>query len=365
MATALQKMRIIAVPLTRPRRTIIPVSSSASVGSSSSSRSSTSVVKPSRLTYYQFQITTKKKKTVKASATEGDAHNAEKERKGWLPEEGLVNYATQKAADIWAGFGKAEGGWRLKTFQFGERLMDRMEFEEFALKSIDPSLGPSIRHLKQRPLVDEKGSGPPTIPLIFPPSIVTPSMALTELKAYTAHRIPRHRRGFWGWMLVAPLTSPFMIIPIIPNLPFFFCVWRSWSHYRAYRSSQYLQSLIEHDVIAPEASEALDEVYKLRSIAEPTPSTSTTSHSDSASSSSSSTSEPPPSSNPSAPKSSTTASSQTSSGPEPKHDVLLTRDAVPAILSIFELKPDGSAAADLYRAIEQARVRVASGREEL
>ncbi|KAJ3514356.1 hypothetical protein NLJ89_g2430 [Agrocybe chaxingu] len=358
-------MRIIAVPLTRPRRTNFPVSSSTSLGSSSSSQSSTNNAKPSRLTYYQFQITAKKKKV---KANEGDAQNPEKkEKKGWLPEEGLVNFATQKAANIWAGFGKAEGGWRLKTFQFGERLVDRMEFEELALKSIDPSLGPSIRHLKQRPLADEKGSGPPTIPLIFPPSIVTPSMALSELKAYTAHRIPRHRRGFWGWMLVAPFTAPFMIIPIIPNLPFFFCVWRSWSHYRAYRSSKYLQSLIEHDVIAPEASEALDEVYKLRSIEEPTSSTSSTPYSDSTPASSSSTSKSAPSFNPSTsePHSTSNPSSQSSPSAEPKHDVLLTRDAVPSILAIFELKPDVSAATDLYRAIEQARLRVASGREEL
>lgn len=35
---------------------------------------------------------------------------------------------------------------QLKVFETGERLMDRIEFEELSLKSLDPSLGPSVVH---------------------------------------------------------------------------------------------------------------------------------------------------------------------------------------------------------------------------
>lgn len=31
-------------------------------------------------------------------------------------------------------------------YQLGERFLDRIDFEELALKGIDPSFGPSIRH---------------------------------------------------------------------------------------------------------------------------------------------------------------------------------------------------------------------------
>jgi hypothetical protein len=34
----------------------------------------------------------------------------------------------------------------LRTYQYGERLADRIDFEELALKSVDPSLGPSLSH---------------------------------------------------------------------------------------------------------------------------------------------------------------------------------------------------------------------------
>ncbi|KDR83090.1 hypothetical protein GALMADRAFT_88915 [Galerina marginata CBS 339.88] len=349
MLPALRKMRIIAIPLTRPNARL-PQHTNA---------------KLNRLTYYQFQISAKKPKKPPSSSTaqtKGKDKEAE-EKKGWLPEEGVVNWATQKAADIWAGFGKAEGGWKLKTYQFGEKLVDRMEFEELALKSIDPSLGPSITQLKRTPVLDEKNNST-TIALIFPPSLLSPSTSLSDLRAYVEHRIPRHRKGFYLWMIIAPFTAPFMIIPIIPNLPFFFCAWRSWSHYRAYRSSQYLQSLLEHNLIVPQANEALDQVYRTYQIS-PHPIMSKPEHSTTGSAPSSEAKSKPAdegSSSSSSPNSSSTTNPDTSIHP---HQTLLTRDAVPSILSIFELGPASTAAADLYRAVEQARVRVATGRSEL
>jgi hypothetical protein len=182
--------------------------------------------------------------------------------------------------------------------------------------------------------------------------------------------MPKHRKGFYLWMGITPLTFPFklirtstsclypsmsllkkLLLAIIPNLPFFFCAWRLWSHYRgiffrdqivllvlsiiAYKPSQYLQCLLDHDLIVPEASESLNEVYKLY------PATTTN-----------------PSSN--------SESSIPKTNPErgPQHTLLLAPDAVPAIISRFELEST-TAGADLHRAIEQARLRVASGRADL
>jgi hypothetical protein len=164
---------------------------------------------------------------------------------------------------------------QLKVYRAGERLVDRLEFEELALKSIDPSLGPSITNFgRKNPVIAEAEKGvenepqllkvcmlhrqlvrkppfmPPQIPLLYPESIISSSTVLSDLRAYTEHRIPRHRRGFYLWMIIAPFTAPFMLIrmyhifshysilpsvdgtAVIPNIPFFFCAWRSWSHYR-------------------------------------------------------------------------------------------------------------------------------------
>ena len=45
-----------------------------------------------------------------------------------------------------------------------------------------------------------------------------------------------------------------------------------------------------------------------------------------------------------------------------EHTLLLTRAAVPALLSLLRLTPESTAATDLYRAVEQARMRVESGK---
>jgi hypothetical protein len=141
---ATRNMRIIAVPLTRPIQR-----------------------QPTRiLTYYQFQIAHEKRPS---STPKGPTSR-------WIPEEGIAKWASNKAASTWVSFGKAEGGWKvrscsshfsgldgnasnfqLKVFQIGERLVDRVEFEELALKSIDPSLGPKvIRGNAKSSIEDEK-----------------------------------------------------------------------------------------------------------------------------------------------------------------------------------------------------------------
>ncbi|KAF8625981.1 hypothetical protein AX17_006705 [Amanita inopinata Kibby_2008] len=244
-----------------------------------------------------------------------------------------------------------------------------MDFEELALKSIDPSLGPRILSPNHRPttVARSAGSGSSgskndktggtslsfpssltkegrgesigmTIPLIYPPSISTGPKTLSELRALVSYRMPKHRKGFYLWMIVAPLTAPFIIVPVIPNIPFFFCVWRSWSHYRAYKASQYLDTLLENGIIVPEESQSLDSVY--------------------ASSPASL-----PSLKPESETDDTGAQSRRTKDKEAQHTILLTREAVPAIIRLFSLK--SSAEADLYRAVEQARLRVESARTEL
>ncbi|KAI6039358.1 mitochondrial K+-H+ exchange-related-domain-containing protein [Pisolithus marmoratus] len=269
-----------------------------------------------------------------------------------------------------------EGSWKagLRLFQHGERLVDRIDFEELALKGVDPSLAP----LRNRGVVNKALSGPNSasdqkgeqrpsmIPLIYPPSVYSTLSAprsdesmhhsLSHLRVLLDNREPRHRRGFYLWMLIAPLTIPLAIVPVIPNIPFFFCAWRSWSHYRAYKSSQYLSSLIDQGFVRPEPNQKLDEVY--RSFSPPASKDNNTllnglqlPSSDERAMSESATD----SDQRSAPSSST---ADNNAGSVP-HRLLLSRKAVPRILELFSL-PD-SAAADMYRAMEQVRVRLQVG----
>jgi len=257
------------------------------------------------------------------------------------------HWVSSKATELWAGFGRAdEGTWKRKTFVYGERLVDRMDFEELALKSVDPSLGPKLVNFGESDAETPSDSKPSSmIPLIYPGLACT--SPLSHLKSLLEKRTPRHKRGFYMWMIIAPFTAPFMIVPIIPNLPFFFCVWRSWSHYKAYKASSYLQEFLSQGAIVAEPNPSLDQIYKEYSPVPPsiTPIADTTARVTLESDASS-----------------TSSTSNLKDHPEegPRR-LILKREAVPAIMDLFQLRPDSSFAGDLYRALEQARLRMEEG----
>lgn len=348
---AMRTMRIIALPLSRPN---IPPDHGLKPHA---------IFNPNRmLIFYHFDLS--QGNSVKIQDQSGIKR--------------AVKWASVKAADLWAGFGKApEGSWKLQTYEFGERIIDRIDFEELALKGVDPSLGPSITHADATQKANEVNFSEkqrPTealrIPLIYPPSIyasLPPTgvnevshPSITHLRTLLTSREPRHRRGFWMWMAIAPLTAPFMIVPVIPNLPFFFCVWRSWSHYRAYRTSQYLSSLLDQGLITPEPSASLDELYtsyvpslsNIESLHSPTAPPLRSAASSPANTNTPNMNNGHPSHDPTASSSQPDASNVHKTSQR----LLLTRKAIPQILQLFGLPQ--SSAADMYRAVEQVRGRL-------
>ncbi|KAJ7118567.1 mitochondrial K+-H+ exchange-related-domain-containing protein [Mycena crocata] len=127
----------------------------------------------------------------------------------WLPDEGLGKWVSHKANRTWADFGLAEkGSLKLRAFQLGERLMDRLDFEESNLKTIDLSIAPPLK-------VDGKlvETGRDTqVPLLYPFTVLSGPQALDHLKALVDQRISIHSRGVGMWIFFAVLTAPLKLI---------------------------------------------------------------------------------------------------------------------------------------------------------
>jgi hypothetical protein len=47
----------------------------------------------------------------------------------------------------------------------------------------------------------------------------------------------------------------------IPNLPFFYLVFRAWSHWRAFSGSKHLEFLLDKKLVTPHSSTILNELY--------------------------------------------------------------------------------------------------------
>ncbi|KAG8709823.1 hypothetical protein FRC08_017988, partial [Ceratobasidium sp. 394] len=220
----------------------------------------------------------------------------------------------------------------LKVHTYGEKVIDRIDFEELALASTDISLGPKATQLSahdsEGKRLSEKQSKTHSlsIPLIYPPSYMSSIDPLIHLRALLAHRSPLHRSRTWLWVGIAPLTAPFALLPIIPNLPFFFCVWRAWTHWRAHKASAYLLELVDQNAIKPSTSKELDRIYA-------------------------DTSPAPPPGKPATP----TASNDPNA--DPAVTLLLSNPTatIPRILNAYALPKE--AERSFLRAVEQARIR--------
>ncbi|GAA5982723.1 hypothetical protein JCM10908_006761 [Rhodotorula pacifica] len=239
----------------------------------------------------------------------------------------LLNKSIDKAADLWAGLGKAkDGSMKRKIYTFGERMMDRIEYEEWALKAIDPALAPKLGASRSTPASAQEGDATVAkgkqpredVELLYPSSLLSDKALLDQLKTLLEHREPHHRSAMWKCLLVSPLTAPFALIPIIPNLPLFYVLWRAWSHFRAWKASQYLSSVIGSPSLKLVASPELDKIY------DPSP--------------------PPPSSEP-------------GQGPP----LLLTADRVPEIVRTFGMNEEEEK--ELVRAVGQSEQRAKQNRD--
>ncbi|SNX81711.1 uncharacterized protein MEPE_00416 [Melanopsichium pennsylvanicum] len=232
-------MRLIAVPLARARPTSHPIST--------------------------FVAQTASRAAEKAVADAATIHKDDA-KQAQLP---FTTRMLNKASAFWMDLGRTDQkstlDWKRRTYVLGERLMDRIEYQEWALKGIDPALGPHLirREAKDAVAVKSDGGIPKLdhVPLLYPPTLLDPKKLMKSLKNLTDHRTPHHYRRFWYCVVGMPITIPFALVPVVPNLPFFYLVYRAWSHWKAYKSSQYLSTLIAQDRVHPTESKELDAIF--------------------------------------------------------------------------------------------------------
>ena len=171
----------------------------------------------------------------------------------------------QYVSNVWTQWGRPDTksllGWKNRVYSVGERIMDSIEYEEWALKGIDQVLGPSIQRLLSR----SHQTAPDAhthVSVLYPPSLISRPSVLESLQRMSTHRAPLHNRQFLYNMVAIPVTAPLFLVPAIPNVVTYYFMWRAWSHWRAYQALQSLQSLIRHDLVKFEPDEQLDALFQ-------------------------------------------------------------------------------------------------------
>jgi len=62
-------------------------------------------------------------------------------------------------------------------------------------------------------------------------------------------------------MIGLPITLPFGLVPVLPNIPFFYLAFRCWSHWRALKGSDHLSFILDHRLYRPVSSAELEAIY--------------------------------------------------------------------------------------------------------
>jgi len=163
-----------------------------------------------------------------------------------------VDKITKKAADTWAKWEAAEKGWQKKLTVYGNRGLQRIPYQEWGLKSFPP-LSPKVQ--AEELAENQKFS------VFFPENIINSEDVPKVLSRLASERKDLHWKRFWGCMVGLPFTVPFGLIPVLPNIPFFYLAFRCWSHWRALKGSDHLDFLLDHRLLRPVSSSEMEQIY--------------------------------------------------------------------------------------------------------
>ncbi|WFD30945.1 hypothetical protein MSPP1_001971 [Malassezia sp. CBS 17886] len=141
--------------------------------------------------------------------------------------------------------------WRRRVFVLGERVMDQIGYEEWALKDIDSAIGKQLEKLAQTKAAG--GHTPEKIALCYSKSVSSGSLALSSLESLVRRRGPQHYYNLLYCLVGIPITMPLFLVPIIPNIPTYYLMWRA-----SYVAAKSTLAVITRGLVEPQADASMN-----------------------------------------------------------------------------------------------------------
>lgn len=135
----------------------------------------------------------------------------------------VIDFVSDKMNKAWTGLEQAqEGTIKKKIHGFGLQLLSRVKPSENLLKSITKEV---------------------TDVQVTHPLSLNSRLVRRRLRHIAMRGTIIHRKYFYGSVSLLPLTTAFTVLPL-PNIPFFWVLFRSYSHWRALQGSEKLLQLV-------------------------------------------------------------------------------------------------------------------------
>jgi len=145
----------------------------------------------------------------------------------------LIDFASNKMNRAWTGLEKAPpGSFKNKLYGLGLRLLARVKPSEIFLKSISKEVT--------------------KVEVTFPSSL-NARLVRRRLRHIAQRGAVIHKRYFYGSVSLLPLTTAFTVLPL-PNIPFFWILFRTYANWRALKGSERLLQLVSDSSVKQNAS---------------------------------------------------------------------------------------------------------------
>lgn len=192
-----------------------------------------------------------------------------------LPASGKIEFITSKANGMWADWEstpKSPLQWKKRVTTLGNSLFAKIPYPEWGLKSIPPLSAARSEEETQLAQIDRSSPDPglrsrrraAEVDVVYPARMFRESEirgVLGQLASGTNQAF--YRKRMWWSVVAMPLTIPFAVVPVVPNLPFFYATFRAWSYWRAGGGVQHIQHLLEKDLVNTAPSQVLQRLYDM------------------------------------------------------------------------------------------------------
>lgn len=162
-------------------------------------------------------------------------------------EEKIIN----KFSTLWKNFSESDNKINVNVTNLINKILSKIPWLETCLLSI-PSQRFITRKLKDDYLTNdeiiEKNIKPEDLEkfdFYYPKSLTNIDLILENFKPEFKKEYELHKKGILRDLLLLPLTIPFAIIPLVPNIPGFYLLYRVYCHIKVIASLKYLIILLK------------------------------------------------------------------------------------------------------------------------
>jgi len=117
----------------------------------------------------------------------------------------IADRVTRKAAQIWSDWEAVDKGWKKQVVKYGNQGLQRIPYQEWALKSFPPS-NPKLQ-------AEEIAAGK-KYDVIYPGNVMRKDDVPKVMARLARERKQLHWNRFIGSLVAMPFTIPFALVPM-------------------------------------------------------------------------------------------------------------------------------------------------------